>query len=165
MIQKAIIEMISSPTTYKVRIPELNGVRGFVHSTPTKYLQDATVCAPPNAIPNYVEGDIVYVAYERDEDPVIIGKLITDKPDNTFQNIKLNNLSINGEINIGNTSRNDLLNLSNTSGNLQEQISNISSLLDGYNIIEQLKAIEGYDESQSQTLVNDNGTIKWLTAT
>lgn len=130
MIQKGIIELVSSPTTYKVRIPEIHGVKGYIHSTPTNELQDATVCAPPNSIPNYVDGDIVYVAYERGEDPVILGKLFTTKDDNTFQDVNLNNLSVKGDITIGDTTREDVLNLSGTSGNIQEQIDNLTATVE-----------------------------------
>ena len=127
MIQKAIIEQATSPTTYRVRIPEVDGVYGYVYSTPTSELPIATVVSPPNMVPNYIEGDVVYVAYERGEDPVIIGKLLSPKPDNTFANINLQNVEIHGEILVGNTTRQDILNLSGTTGNIQEQINNISA--------------------------------------
>ena len=79
MIRKAIIEEAISPTSYRIRIPEIDGVRGYVFDTPFQRLRVAPVCCPPNQLPNFLVGDVVYVAYERNEDPVIIGKLITNK--------------------------------------------------------------------------------------
>ena len=125
MIRKAIIEQQMSPCLYRIRIPELNGVPGYVFDTPFEQLQIATVCAPPNQLPNYIEGDIVFIAYEKDEDPVIIGKLLTEKEDNTYQDISVNSLNIQGEVQIGDTTKEDLNNLSGTEGNIQEQINNI----------------------------------------
>lgn len=168
MIQKAIIEMASSPTTYKIRIPEVDGVRGFIQSTLSDDLPEATICSPPNAIPNYIEGDVVFVAYEVGETPVILGKLFTTKDDNTFQDVKLNNLSVNGEISIGDTSRSDLLNLSSTRGNIQEQIDAVNSLIGAIDLINApaiqnlLQQISGYDSTKTQTLKNNNGTIRWV---
>lgn len=71
-------------------------------------------------MPNYIEGDIVFIAYEKDEDPVIIGKLLTEKEDNTYQDISVNSLNIQGRVQIGDTTKEDLNNLSGTEGNIQE---------------------------------------------
>jgi len=130
MIRKAIIEEAISPTLYRIRIPELNGVKGYVFDTPFDQLQTATVCAPPNQIPNYLVKDVVFIAYEKDEDPVIIGKLLTDKEDNTLPDVAFNSLKVNGEFKMGNTLTKDINNLSETKGNIQKQIDNISSLLE-----------------------------------
>lgn len=177
MVRKAIIEQAVSPTSYKVRVPEIDGVKGYVFGTSFDDLPIAYVCAPPNAIPNYLVGDVVYIAYERNEDPVILGKLVTTKEDNTYQDVALHNLSVYGDVNINGVTSGDITNLIDSRTNIQAQIDEINTTIEGgvgtevianptpfgpdYDIISKIRidgqdyVIEPYTETQSDWTEDD----------
>lgn len=177
MVRKAIIEQAVSPTSYKVRVPEIDGVKGYVFGTSFDDLPIAYVCAPPNAIPNYLVGDVVYIAYERNEDPVILGKLVTTKEDNTYQDVALHNLSVYGDVNINGVKSSDITNLIDSRTNIQAQIDEINTTIEGgvgtevianptpfgpdYDIISKIRidgqdyVIEPYAETQSDWTEDD----------
>lgn len=97
MLALGIVEQINDEYSVKVRIPILHRAKTDVNATPTELLPDATICTFSKSNPNYLEGSVVVVGFDRNDltAPIIIGELMTDKENNNETSIELSFLKVN----------------------------------------------------------------------
>lgn len=149
-----IVEQVENK--YRVRIPERHGLVGSANSWSDDELPLINVSTLPGVSTPYSKGDIVYVDYLDDIEPVIVGSLLGSSA-KTSLSLDLKFLSASGgaklpeNTSIGNVSSTHLKSLEGVKGNIQEQFNKITNTVTPYNI-EYLRSDFGEDFSHHRLL-------------
>ena len=96
MITRAIVEQIVSPYQLRVRIPLIDRSKNSSAATKTEDLTIATVCSLPRTNINLQPGDVVFVAFEdnQETDVVILGTLYRETLTETLMDQTLGGLVV-----------------------------------------------------------------------
>lgn len=138
MITKAIVEALVDRHKVRVRIPILDRVSSSNVHTKTEDLNIATICTLPSCHPNLQPGDVVFVAFEDSDqrNAVVLGHLYRQNMTDTYSDIVLNSLKVNGECTltkdttIGNISYTQLSTLTGIKDNIQNQLNSTNEKVD-----------------------------------
>ena len=133
MLALGIVEKVNSIYSVKVRIPILHRAKSDVNATPEELLPDATICTFSNSYPNYTEGCVVVVGFDRNDltSPIVLGELMTDKQESNTTDIKSGTLRVEDtctlpyNTQIGSVSSHDIECVRGTKVNIQKQIDDI----------------------------------------
>lgn len=133
MLALGIVEKINSEYSVKVRIPVLHRASSDVNATPTDQLPDATICTFVNSYPNYEEGSVVVVGFDRNDltSPIVLGNLLTEKENGSVGEMSLGFLTVIEKCqlpentHVGSVSPYDIKCLEGSKVNLQKQIDDL----------------------------------------
>lgn len=141
MVTKGVVEEIIGYKA-KVRLPIFDDIASSSTSIKSKDLSSATLCSLANADYALSIGDVVYVAFEDNDNdkPVILGHLYREKKTNTTPGLSLSTLSttsttkLSEETYIGNVSPLEIKYLTGTTSNIQDQIDKLSDRINNISI-------------------------------
>lgn len=133
MLALGIVERVVDEYTVKVRIPILHRSPSDVNATPTDLLPDASICTFSKSYPNYIEGCVVVVGFDRNDltAPIILGELMTDKDIGNETGMRLTSLEVNGsctlpiDTSVGEVNSHDISCIKGTRVNIQSQLDNL----------------------------------------
>lgn len=135
MITRAIVEQIVSPYQIRVRIPLIDRSKDSSAATKTEDLTIATVCSLPRTDINLQPGDVVFVAFEdnQETDVVILGTLYRETLTETLMNQTLGGLVVTNfatlphNTSIGDVSPNALKSLKGADNlNIKEELDRLT---------------------------------------
>ena len=138
MIYKGIVESIDNKYAVKVRIPLLHRTTKSNEYTSVEDLPEACICTLPNSSVKLELNDIVFVAFENNDEsrPIIIGHLYKEAISKGYLSTKFLNLEVEDETKlstettIGNISYSELSTLMGIKENIQQQLNQIIARLD-----------------------------------
>ena len=134
MLALGIVERVNSEFSVKVRIPVLHRAKTDVNATPTDLLPDATVCSFTRSYPNYVDGSVVVVGFDRNDltSPIVLGELLTEKNFDTENCMSLSFLNVDesctlpNQTTIGEVNEKEISCLLGINNNIQYQLDEIT---------------------------------------
>lgn len=164
MITKGIITKIPinpDDNKYLVRLPFFEDAT----ENAEEIIYEATLNEAPGIKQGYAIGDVVYVAFEDNDEgkPVIIGKLYSTEIENIGAEIDTNNLVVNNSTKlsanttIGDATKSDVANIKNIKNKLDKSGGTVSGLLTLGNTVQ-------FTSGMKVDLVDDGEVTKSITA-
>ena len=170
MITRAIIEDVTSPFLYKIRIPIFDRIETVSHKTSFEHLLSAPASINKGCNDQFQKGDVVFIAFENNdlESPIIIGHLyreniLKDKlgPILNARNLIVDgNTSLSTSTKIGEIDYQKLYYLKNVTGDIQNLLDSTSTATE--DVKTQIQTIKSNMSTFSNRVasVDELGSIK-----